>query len=416
MTKLNDLLHSINQRTIPNRADSLKSKNQTSIAEQGNEPIRHTGKGRPIFDLQAIKSLGKSGFAAKVMYQSIFSHFSSSTNDTAITRNQNLADIDLAKAEQESAGSLFDFEEVAKNVMAFIGSTILSAKSRDVGDEKLTELFDQARSGVEQGIGDALEVLKDSESLTEDIETGIEKSRDLINTKIDELHQQVFAPEEAIENILSTNESSISKSQTSSVSIVTAEGDRINIDFSASQGKNINEQSSSNSYQVEQTFYSERNFSYSVEGDLNDDEKAALGQLIEEVREVQHQFFTGDIEKAFEKATELNVESSQIASFSMNLTQQTSVSQKYSEVANNQSEASADNTDKRKGLAQQLKPAIDFMKQFQQLQQQAEQLLSPAESNINKFYDAIIKADFIAQPSHTLEGQLTRWHNILEQL
>ena len=303
--------------------------------------------------------------------------------------------------------------------MAFVSSTILSAKSRDVSNDELENMFEQARSGISQGIGEAIEVLTDAGTLTEEIQIGIDKSRDLIDSKIDELHEQVFSPpeDEEAQKIAMNLEQNIFKAQSSSIDILTAEGDKVSISFSAAQGKSLYEQSSANqsssSYELQQSSYSKRNFSYNVEGDLNEDEKAALGKLIEDVSRIQKSFFAGDIEKAFEKAAELSIEPSQIASFSMNLTQQTSISQKYNQVANNQNDETQRESQR---IAQQLIPAIDFEKQFEQLQQRAEQLLSSSNNNINNFYDAIIKADFLLKPNSTPEEQLLRWHNIVDQL
>lgn len=417
MTTLNDSINRINQNLIPKHSSIVnKESNDKSPA---NKDVNSPSK--PVLNLENINQINKAHFVAKVMNQSISSNFSFSLSkspfsEPSVKLNQNLADIDLAKTEAESDVSLFDFEEVAKNVMAFVSASILSAQSRGVGDEKLEELFEQARSGVEQGIGEATDILKDTGALTDDIETGIDKSRELINSKIDDLYQQVFKPQEpitSIDKLSETNEVNISTAQSSDLSITTVEGDKITISFSAFQSKSsfeqYNTQGRGNSYQVEQSSYREQNFSYSIEGDLNESEKEALGNLIKQVNHLQHDFFKGDIEKAFAKAQELSFEPSQIASFDLDLKQQSTISQKYTQVANNQNEAVEA---KHKLLGQELKPAIDFIKQFEQLQNEAEKLISSQGDQITKFYDAVIGAD-------TIEGEgdkLVRWNNVIDKL
>jgi hypothetical protein len=422
MTKLNDSIHRINPSLLPKKSGVKNQEDNDKLLE--NKEVSPSPK--QVLNLENFNQINKANFVAKVMNQSIFSNFSSSfmklSLDTSsfdqpsVKINQHLAEIDLAKAEAESDVSLFDFEEVAKNVMAFVSTAILSAKSRDVGDENLEELFNQARSGVKQGIGEAIHILKDRGALTETIETGIDKSRELINSKIDDLYQQIFEPQEpagTINKSAVTNENNISTSQSSDLSITTVEGDKITLSFNSIQDKSsverYNVKGSPNNHQVEQASYSEQQFSYSIEGDLNENEEQALVNLINQVNALQHDFFKGDIEKAFIKANELAIEPSQIASFNLDLKQKSIISQKYTQVANNQDHAIEA---KHKLIGQQLKPVIDFVEQFDQLQKSAEQLLSSEGNQITKFYDAIIEG---GNAEDNLR-KLTRWHSVIDKL
>lgn len=418
MTKLSDSINSISPNTMPQRAKDMKSNDRGSNADNKivNEPVK------PKINFQNINQINKANFVAKVMNQSISSHFSlslsksfsnASITESPLKTNHNLADIDLAQADAENVEPLFDFEEVAKNVMAFVGGAIHAAQSRNVGYEQLEELFKQARSGVKQGVGEAIDILKSTGGLTKEIESGIDKSVNLINNKLDELHQQIFSPSEVSNTTSVTNQQSVLTAQSSNLSIITAEGDKVTISFNASQSGNAFEQYSSgersNSYAVKQSYYSEQHFSYSVEGELNNAEKEALNDLIKQVDNVQRDFFNGDIEKAFNKAQELNYEPSQIASFNVDLKQQSTISQKYTQIANNENEAQ---DEKRKLVEQQLKPAIDFISQFEQLQQKTEKLLSTQGDQIGKFYDAVIKAN----GGDNISNKINRWHNIIDKI
>jgi hypothetical protein len=66
-------------------------------------------------------------------------------------------------------------------------------------------------------------------------------------------------------------------------------------------------------------------FSIRIEGNLNDDEKQALSDLINNMNEVSTQFFNGDIASAFKQAQKLGFDQEQIAGFSMNLNREQSV-------------------------------------------------------------------------------------------
>jgi len=420
MIRLNDSINGINKKSHPINSRVMNKEGNEKL--DGNKKVSSSPK--QVLNLQNFNQINKINFVAKVMNQSISSNFSSSFmklslntssfDQPSVKINQNLAEIDLAKAKAESDVSLFDFEEVAKNVMAFVSTAILSAKSRDVGDENLEELFNQARAGVEQGIGEAIHILKDRDALTEAIETGIEQSRELINSKIDELHQQIFKsqePIEAIDKLLVTNENNISTLQSTDFNITTVEGDKVTISFNTyktqSSIKQYNLQEESKSYQVWQSSYGEQNFLYSIEGDLNESEKEALGNLIKKVNHLQDDFFKGDIEKSLAKAQELFIEPSQIASLDLNLKQQSIMSQKYEQIPNNQSESVEA---KHKLVRQEIKSVIEFVKQFEQLQKDAEKIINTKNKQIRQFYDAVI----MGNSSTDVDKKLMRWNNVID--
>ena len=127
---------------------------------------------------------------------------------------------------------------------------------------------------------------------------GIEKSRDLINQNISDLYEKIF-PEETqsnsnvalenqnVRNASLDSELYISNSKNSDLSITTTDGDIVSISFSELQ-----QYASKESYQYEEgskgvaenysmasSEYHEVNFSYSVEGELDDEEKAAIEAL-----------------------------------------------------------------------------------------------------------------------------------------
>ncbi len=53
---------------------------------------------------------------------------------------------------------------------------------------------------------------------------------------------------------------------------------------------------------MEATYFEER-FGFSVQGDLNDDELAAIFKVFEQVDELANNFFDGNIEKAFQQSS-----------------------------------------------------------------------------------------------------------------
>ncbi|WP_199610594.1 DUF5610 domain-containing protein [Flocculibacter collagenilyticus] len=117
--------------------------------------------------------------------------------------------------------------------------------------------------------------------------------------------------------------------QRSTIEIKTRDGDTVKVNFANSftysnSASQVSASSESNSVYSssfgESIGYSEQ-FSYSVEGELSDDEKAALNSLLEDMAKVANQFFTGNVEDAFEEALELGFDQDQIAGFALNLQQ-----------------------------------------------------------------------------------------------
>ena len=229
------------------------------------------------------------------------------------------------KIEPTKPEDLFNFEEVAKNVLSFVKGAILNAQADGADNEKLTNMFDQARKGVEQGIGEAIEELQDSDLYTEEVEEGIEKSRDLIFGGIDELEESIFNPNkpESLSGLAGQDYYQLDNG--ASFEITTAEGDVIKLTYNSqfTQSQNYsysnNEDGETFSYSASQS--SSQALSFSVEGDLNDVEVAAINDLMADLQKVSDEFFNGSLDEAFEKAKELNLESPQLVAMSMNLQQ-----------------------------------------------------------------------------------------------
>ena len=189
----------------------------------------------------------------------------------------------------------------------------------------------------------------------------------------------------------------ISNSKNSDLSITTTDGDIVSISLSELQ-----QYASKESYQYEEgskgvaenysmasSEYHEVNFSYSVEGELDDEEKAAIEALIKDVNSLQKDFFSGNVDQAFEKALELGFDNEQIANFSMDLqqTQTSYVSQTYTEVAEYDEKVLP-------SANKELRPLIDFLAHFKQLQERADNLLSKNDDAFGQLLDAVFNAEF----------------------
>lgn len=97
-------------------------------------------------------------------------------------------------------------------------------------------------------------------------------------------------------------------------------------------------------------------YQLSVQGDLNEDEQAAIGELLEQVNQLADEFFTGDLQTAFDYASGLGYDAEQISGFALNLTR---VEIQKASMAYQPETASQD-------LISQLKPVGEFIQHLGQ--------------------------------------------------
>lgn len=337
----------------------------------------------------------KSSIALKTVHQAIATKF------TSIHGFEN--EITTPESKQTN---VFDFEKVAKNVMSFINSSLSAAKSRGATTQELETMMGQARQGANQGIDEAIAELSDLNILDDELSEGIEQARDLINSGIDKTHEKLLSENEGLttnsprlvsHSVQYMSENYSSQSNTSDLSITTADGDIVTISFSALQEKSAsenfayhsNENSKEMSYQTNSTSHAQMNFSYSVQGDLDEDELQAIQSLIKDIGKIEKDFFAGNIDGAFNKALELGYDEQQLSSFNLELrqTQTNYVSKAYNQVANYIN-------DDNEELNSIVRPVLDFIGDFKELRDNANKLLDNEGDQFNQLLETVMNAEF----------------------
>jgi hypothetical protein len=257
----------------------------------------------------------------------------------------------------EKSNSLFDFEKVARNVLKFVGGVIRGAADGGASDEKLNGLFSQAREGVSRGFAMAEKDL--AGFMNEEIEQGMTKSRDLIDTGIDDLETDIFGREPANAVTLSSlNAVAASDEKSGSLTIRTKDGDEVSFSFEslrsfqASQQLNFEAQTSegqSNTENGEQSgtnfsasytqqtsyqYYERSGISFSLKGELDEDELDSIADLVGQVQDLADTFYSGDIDKAFEEALSLGFDDKELVGYALQLnrTTQTEVLKTYENI------------------------------------------------------------------------------------
>jgi flagellar biosynthesis/type III secretory pathway protein FliH len=289
--------------------------------------------------------------------------------------------------------------------MSFVNSSLNAAQSRGASTSELEEMLGQARQGANNGIDEAIDELSGLNVLDEELSEGIEKARTLINAGLDETEEKIInslsppvnSPSLTSQAVEYSSNKYNSQSNSSDLSIKTADGDIVTISFSALEASQSSENfgyyadqgSNEMNYQRSSSSYSEMNFSNSVEGDLDKEELQAIQSLIEDISKIEKDFFAGNINDAFNKAVELGYDEEQLSSFSLELrqTQTNYVSQAYSEVANYNEEANDE-------LTSTVKPVLDFIGDFKELQEQAKKILNEEGDQFSKLLESVLNSEF----------------------
>jgi len=248
--------------------------------------------------------------------------------------------------------TLFDFQAVADNVLQFVTGRLGAARADGKSDDDLTGMMEQARKGVDKGFDEAKKLLGKWATDNEDIKTGIDQSYKLIQTGLDEFEKEFFGKVSATD----MGQAEMASRQQGTLEIQTKDGDRVVLRFNDSwQTKS---QSSEGGSQF--SLKSSQSFSFSLEGDLSSDEMESIGKLVKGIDDLAGNFFSGNFEDLLEKASELKLDDSQLASYSLKLKQSVKLSQTYQGAHS---------------LQELLKPFADYLPKLEQVQQQADALL-----------------------------------------
>ncbi|MFQ3236344.1 MAG: hypothetical protein ACI9C4_001915 [Paraglaciecola sp.] len=307
----------------------------------------------------------------------VFSH----ALNHSLALDQQYAKIPGPGETDEPKKSLFDFEEIARNVLKFVGGAIKHAQNKGADDKALMSLFEQARFGVLKGVAMAEKDL--GGIMNDEIKTGIANSRDAIEQGLQKLQDEIFpqavaSQTERMKKIQINQQASYQRSDSGELSIHTLGGDQVKIRFENLEAFEINRQAlvetnEQRRYQqpqpgltprlaqpdstplidetttarsaqhiastgladkeqpreqkkvhvsVTQSYqhFESSAFSFSVTGQLNEAEVTAIGKLVTDANSLADEFFNGDVESAFKQAVEFGFDEKELTGFALQLT------------------------------------------------------------------------------------------------
>ncbi|WP_151704436.1 DUF5610 domain-containing protein [Nitrincola alkalilacustris] len=217
----------------------------------------------------------------------------------------------------------FTPEKVADRISKFVAAGLEQARARGDSEEKVQALYERAMKGVEQGFAEAKEILSGLNLLNGGIKDQVAETEKLTFEALEAL-----SPNGKNAALVGTMGMSVAeryqRADSFELTLNTREGDKVTInfnravDYSATAAVAADDQGNSVSrFDISRS--ESTGFSFTIEGDLNEDEIDAIQNLIRDVSQLADEFYNGDIQKAFEQASNLSFDGTQLASMDLKM-------------------------------------------------------------------------------------------------
>jgi len=260
-------------------------------------------------------------------------------------------------------------EKASNNILGFIERRLMLDQADGATQEELASRLEAGLEGFEKGFAQAKEQLEALALFSPEIEADINQTYDLVHQGISSLKEKYLGISEPAHNTTQTpstrTEGSASDTQnnisvpdfTSSFSAPNsffAQRNDFSFDLKTRDGDTVTIRASAQEINASK-YGQERssNFNIEINGELDEDELAAINDLLSQVNDLATTFFSGDMNKAFEQALNVGYNYEEIAQFALKLT--------HTEVQANPANYQTDNDIP---FTQRLDPIRDFAQQL----------------------------------------------------
>ena len=290
----------------------------------------------------------------------------------------------------QASAADFSPPAIADRILGFVETSI---QQRAGSELEAQSMLQKAREGIAQGFAEAREILGAMSQMTDKIQTQVDETEKLIFKGLDNFQTApINTPRQQQMGQLISESASFSsqfkQSSQASIEIVTQEGDKVEVSYTAfiqaASSKSYAQNQQGFSASSEFSSESEVAFQFNVQGDLDADEHKAINELLNEVGDLAGQFFNGDVQAAFNASMELGFDSDELKSFALDFQQSSYVEvvQTYqrTEQINNPVASLVD----PKPVSYGPGPAISVLAQLEQLMEQAKEntLIEQPENTI----------------------------------
>lgn len=253
-----------------------------------------------------------------------------------------------ASASVENAPEDYSPQSVADRIVGFVADRLTQAREAGASDEELQALYQQALQGVEKGLREGKDIIQSQGLFADEVKDTFYDTVNRIADGLESLGESLFGeiPDASTGAVAESGAAAalsqveMARTRSFEMEVMTQDGDRVTIKvnsgqaFSAQSAQYADDTLSVAAF--EGSFSSFDNLSFSVEGDLSEDELAALNDLFGQVNDVAETFYGGNLEQAFEQAMGVGMDAEQLARFSVNLhqTETVAVRSTYAAVQN----------------------------------------------------------------------------------
>ncbi|MDO3386404.1 DUF5610 domain-containing protein [Gilvimarinus sp. SDUM040013] len=219
-------------------------------------------------------------------------------------------------------------EQAANNILGFIERQLERDVVAGATQDELQSRLEAGLAGFKKGFNEAKEKLDALGMLNDQVSKDIGETYQRVTDGIDDfaarygLTEAEPAEEFAVPALGQVTQANYeyASAQSFSFELLTAEGDKVTIQASASRGESASFENSSGSASYSYASVASSQYQLTVQGDLNDQEQAAIDELLGQVNQLADEFFTGDLQTAFDYASDLGYDAEQISGFALNLT------------------------------------------------------------------------------------------------
>ncbi|TVP93463.1 MAG: hypothetical protein EA348_00685 [Pseudomonadaceae bacterium] len=229
----------------------------------------------------------------------------------------------------------FTPDKVAERVLGFVGGRLQRDAADGADSAALQKRLDEAVRGIEKGFAEARKILEGMGMLNGKVAADIDATYDAIQRGLQDLRERFLPAPPAAERVSGFSAQQFSaQAETFDLSVTTRGGDKLRISIAQASASMSSVQASSQggpgeTRQAVQVSSSEMRigqWQIALDGKLDADEMKALEGLLTQVQELADTFYSGDVQGAFERALTLEMDTTQLASMSLTMTQ-TRVSQ-----------------------------------------------------------------------------------------
>jgi len=225
-----------------------------------------------------------------------------------VESNQSVDSNDQAdlKAHQ-SLSEKFNVDELVKNLYDQLASKV---NLRSKGDAQAQDaLWKEAKEGIAQGFEEAKDVIKAFGQMDDTLNDKINDAQSTLFERIDQ-QQQVQAFNQVESSFAHKEQKNFA------LELTTREGDTVRLLFDQSQHVKARE----NAYGMDFSQMDMEQFRLDVVGDLNEQELEDIRSLFQDVSKLSQAFYSGDMDQAFDLASQLNINDSTLHTMDLNLT------------------------------------------------------------------------------------------------